>query len=52
MNKAEILDLLPTPKPDKRQEILDRLCDVQEADLRAVQQEWAPQFDEQARVEP
>jgi len=40
MNKAEILDLLPTLRPDERQEILDRLCDLQEADLTAVHQEW------------
>jgi hypothetical protein len=30
MNKAEILDFLPTLRPDERQEILDRLCDLQE----------------------
>ena len=40
MSKAEILDLLPTLRPDERQEILDRLCDLQEADLTAVHQEW------------
>jgi methyl coenzyme M reductase subunit D len=40
MSKAEILDILPTLRPDERQEILDRLCDLQEADLTAVHQEW------------
>jgi hypothetical protein len=29
MNKAEILDFLPTLRPDERQGILDRLCDLQ-----------------------
>ena len=40
MSKAEILDLLPTLKAEERQEILDRLCDLQEVELRAVHQEW------------
>ena len=40
MSKAEILDFLPKLGLDERQEILDRLCDLQEADLRAVHQEW------------
>ena len=40
MSKAEILDILPTLRPDERQEILDRLCDLQEADLTVVHQEW------------
>jgi len=40
MDKAEILDLLPTLRPDERQEILDRLCELQEAELRTVRQEW------------
>jgi hypothetical protein len=40
MSKAEILDVLPTLRPDERQEIVDRLCDLQEAELRAVHQEW------------
>jgi hypothetical protein len=31
---------LPKLGLDERQEILDRLCDLQEADLRAVHQEW------------
>jgi len=31
---------LPTLRPDERQEILDRLCDLQEAELRTVHQEW------------
>lgn len=37
MSKAEILDVLPTLRPDEREEILDRLCDLQEAELGAVQ---------------
>ena len=40
MSKAEILDALPKLRLDERQEILDRLCELQEADLRAVHQEW------------
>ena len=40
MSKAEILDVLPTLRPDERQEILDRVCDLQEAEPRAVHQEW------------
>ena len=40
MSKAEMLDLLSTLRPDERQEILDRLCDLQESDLWAVHQEW------------
>jgi hypothetical protein len=40
MSKAEILGLLPTLRPDERQETLDRLCDLQEADLTVVHQEW------------
>ena len=40
MSKSEILDLLPTLKVEERQEILDRLCELQEADLRGVHQEW------------
>ena len=40
MSKAEILDVLPTLRPDERQEILDRLCDLQEAELQPVHQEW------------
>ena len=40
MSKAEILDVLPKLRLDERQEILDRLCDLQESDLRAVHQEW------------
>ncbi len=40
MSKAEILDLLPRLKPEERQEILEWLCDLQEADLRSVHQEW------------
>lgn len=38
MSKAEILDALPTLRPDERQEILDRLCDLQDAESRAVHQ--------------
>jgi hypothetical protein len=40
MSKAEILDQLPKLRPEERQEVLDRLCDLQEAELRAVHQEW------------
>jgi hypothetical protein len=40
MSKAEILDLLPTLRPDERQEILDRLCDLQEAELQTLHQGW------------
>ncbi|MCX6928620.1 MAG: hypothetical protein NT154_36225 [Verrucomicrobia bacterium] len=40
MSKAEILDLLPTLRPDERQEIIDRLCDLQNSDLGARHQEW------------
>ena len=40
MSKAEILDVLPTLRPDEREEILERLCDLQEAELGAVHQEW------------
>jgi hypothetical protein len=40
MSKAEILAVLPTLGPNERQEILDRLCDLQEAELGAVHQEW------------
>ena len=40
MSKAEILELLPTLRPDERQEILDRLCDLQEAELQTLHQGW------------
>ena len=40
MSKAELLDLLPTLKLEERQEILDRLCELQEAELQAVHQQW------------
>jgi hypothetical protein len=40
MSKAVILELLPTLKPEEREEILERLCDLQEAELGAVHQEW------------
>ena len=40
MSKAEILDVLSTLRPDEREEILERLCDLQEAELGAVHQEW------------
>ena len=36
MSKAEILDLLPTLRSDERREILDRLCDLQEAELQTL----------------
>ena len=40
MSKAEILVVLPTLRPDERQEILDRLCDLQDAESRGVHQKW------------
>jgi hypothetical protein len=40
MSKAEILNNLPTLTPNERQEILDRLCELQEAESRALHQEW------------
>ena len=40
MSKAEILDVLPMLTPDEREEILERLCDLQEAELGAVHQAW------------
>jgi hypothetical protein len=40
MSKAEVLELLPTLRPEERQEIFERLCDLQEADLRKVHQQW------------
>jgi len=40
MSKAEILDILPKLRPEERQEILDRLCDLQDAEWRAVHQTW------------
>jgi hypothetical protein len=40
MSKAEILDVLPTLRLDEREEILDRLCDLQEAELGEVHQAW------------
>ena len=40
MSKAEILELLPTLGPMDRQEILDRLCDLQEAQFSHVHQQW------------
>ena len=40
MSKAEILELLPKLGPAERQEIFDRLCDLQEAELVNVHQQW------------
>ena len=40
MSKAEILELLPTLGPTDRQEILDRLCDLQEAEFSQLHQQW------------
>ena len=40
MSKAEILELLPKLGPTDRQEIMDRLCDLQEAELSQVHQQW------------
>ena len=40
MSKAEILHILLMLGPEERQDMLDRLCDLQEAELRTVHQEW------------
>jgi hypothetical protein len=40
MSKAEILDLLPTLRSGERQEIRDRLCDLQEAEPQTLHQGW------------
>ena len=40
MSKAEILAELPKLGPDERQEILDRLCTMQEAEHSRVHQYW------------
>lgn len=40
MSKAEILAELPKLGRDERQEILDRLCALQEAEFSDVQQKW------------
>ena len=40
MSKAEILAELPKLKRNEREEILARLCDMQEADLSDVHQKW------------
>jgi hypothetical protein len=39
MSKAEILELLPKLGPAERQEIFDRFCDLQEAELVHVHQQ-------------
>ena len=40
MSKAEILQELPKLSLEERQEIFDRLCDLQEAELAGVHQQW------------
>jgi hypothetical protein len=40
MSKAEVLELLPKLGPTDRQEILNRLCDLQEAEFGYVHQQW------------
>ena len=40
MSKAEVLELLSKLGPTDRQEILNRLCDLQEAEFSHVHQQW------------
>lgn len=40
MSKAEILQELPRLPLADRQEIFERLCDLQEAELSSVHQQW------------
>jgi len=40
MSKAEIIEELPRLGSDERREILDRLCELQEAELSGVHQKW------------
>ena len=40
MRKAEIIELLPKLGPTDRQEILDRLCDLQAAEFGQAHQKW------------
>ncbi|MBI2926422.1 MAG: hypothetical protein HYY24_12075 [Verrucomicrobia bacterium] len=40
MSTAEILEQLPKLGSHDRQEILDRLCTLQEAELGRVHQQW------------
>lgn len=40
MSKAEILAELPKLGRDERQEVLDRLCALQEAEFSGVHQKW------------
>ncbi len=40
MSKAEIIEELPKLESHERQEILDRLCALQEANLSGVHQQW------------
>ena len=40
MSKAEILAELPKLGRDERQEILDHLCALQEAEFSGVHQKW------------
>ena len=52
MSKAEILDVLPKLRPDERQEILDRLCDLQDAESQAVHQKWVNEALESGPARP
>ncbi len=40
MSKAQIIEELPKLGVDEREEILDRLCALQEAELSGVHQQW------------
>jgi len=40
VSKAEILEQLPKLGREERQEILDRLCDLQATELSGVHQKW------------
>ncbi len=40
MSKAQIIEELPKLAVDEREEILDRLCALQEAELSSVHQQW------------
>jgi len=40
MSKADILEQLPRLGSNERQEIFDRLCELQESELHATHQQW------------
>lgn len=40
MSKAQIIEELPKLRSEERQEIFDRLCALQEAELSDVHQQW------------